>query len=211
MTVTTEITKIENIFDKFNEHFYNNELTRPVITYSADDKRKTIGWCTVNKVWYDSTEKNYEINISANMVKYNKGGVCEVLLHEMAHLYNLEHGIKDVSNNGFYHNKKYKETALAHGLIANYHPTYGWNNTELNEEAKELVKSFEDLEMFYINPEREKVANTEEEEEEQEEEPKERVKRTFVYRCPVCGEEIKSKNPDGVYYDDCGEKFERVD
>ena len=47
------------------------------------------------------------------------------MLHEMAHLYNLNHGIKDVSNNGYYHNKKFKETAEAHGLAISHHHTYG--------------------------------------------------------------------------------------
>lgn len=31
----------------------------------------------------------------------------------MAHLYNLVHDIQDVSNNGYYHNMKFKATAEA--------------------------------------------------------------------------------------------------
>ena len=216
MTVTTEIKKIENIFDKFNEVFYNNELTRPVIVYSCDKTYSSYGWCSCDKVWYNTeNEKQYEINISANTIKYEKdGGVYGTLLHEMAHLYNIGKGIKDVSNNGFYHNKKYKETAEAHGLTCKCHPTYGWTMTALNEESKAIVDEMEKLEMFYINPMKEAQSKTEEgdsEEEEEEGEKKPRQKRTWVYRCPICGEEIKSKNPDGTYYDDCGEKFERVD
>lgn len=214
MTVTKEIEKIENIFDKFNEVFYNNELTRPVIVYSADRTNSSYGWCSCDKVWYTENEKQYEINICANTIKYDReGGVYGTLLHEMAHLYAGEKKIKDVSNNGFYHNKKYKEIAENHGLTCKCHPTYGWTMTSLNDEAKALVHEMEKLEMFYINPMREKSAEIQsvEEMEEKEEEAKPRQKRTWTYRCPVCGEEIKSKNPDGTYYDDCGEKFERVD
>ena len=39
------------------------------------------------------------------------------MLHEMAHLYNLENGIKDTSRAGTYHNAKFKATAEEHGLI----------------------------------------------------------------------------------------------
>lgn len=53
------------------------------------------------------------------------------MLHEMAHLYNLTHGIKDVSNNDYYHNKKLKDTAEAHGLHIKHHPKYGWAVTML--------------------------------------------------------------------------------
>ena len=55
------------------------------------------------------------------------------MLHEMAHLYNLIHEIKDVSNNGYYHNKKFKATAEAHGLHIEHHGTYGWTVTTLTE------------------------------------------------------------------------------
>ena len=57
------------------------------------------------------------------------------MLHEMAHLYDLTHGTKDVSNNGYYHNLKFKETAEAHGLHIKQHATYGWTITTLTEET----------------------------------------------------------------------------
>ncbi len=215
MTVTNEIKKIENIFDKFNEVFYAGELTRPVITYTADRTNSSYGWCSCDKVWYEGENKGYEINISANTIKYsNRGGVYSTLLHEMAHLYNNEHGIEDCSNNNFYHNKKFKATAEAHGLICEKDTRYGWTVTTLNDKAKELVAEMEKLEMFYINPVRDSSQESGEEqviEGEAEEEQKPKKKRVFVFRCPVCGDEIKSKNPEGRYYDDCGELFERVD
>jgi ribosomal protein S6 len=42
--------------------------------------------------------------------------VAATMLHEMAHLYDLTYRIKDVRNNGYYHNMKFKETTEAHGL-----------------------------------------------------------------------------------------------
>lgn len=42
--------------------------------------------------------------------------LAATLLHEMAHLYDLEQDIQDVNNNDYYHNIKFEATAEAHGL-----------------------------------------------------------------------------------------------
>lgn len=52
------------------------------------------------------------------------------MIHEMVHLYCREHGIKEVSRGGAYHNKKFKEVAEAHGLTCVYTgAAHGWNTT----------------------------------------------------------------------------------
>ena len=83
------VKKSEEMFDLFNHHFYNNELTRPAITVSPD------------------------------------GG----------------HNISDVSNNGYYHNMKFKATAEAHGLHIEKHPKYGWTVTTLAPESEAWIVS----------------------------------------------------------------------
>lgn len=54
----------------------------------------------------------------------------------MAHLYNLVHDIQDVSNNGYYHNMKFKATAEAHGLHIEKRQKYGWTVTTLTPKAE---------------------------------------------------------------------------
>lgn len=49
--------------------------------------------------------------------------------HEMVHLYCREHGIKEVSRGGSYHNKRFKEIAEAHGLTCVQCGRHGWNTT----------------------------------------------------------------------------------
>lgn len=51
------------------------------------------------------------------------------MLHEMVHLYCREHGIKEVSRGGSYHNKRFKEIAEAHGLTCVQCGSHGWNTT----------------------------------------------------------------------------------
>ncbi len=45
------IEKLESLFSKFNEKFYNNELQTPVITVSPDTTKGAYGWCTAWKAW----------------------------------------------------------------------------------------------------------------------------------------------------------------
>ena len=68
---------------------------------------------------------------SEEVKRYKNIKLATTLLHEMAHLYNLVHGIQAVSNNGYYHNQKFKATAESHGLHIEKHAKYGWTVTTL--------------------------------------------------------------------------------
>ena len=51
------IEKLENLFSKFNEKFYNNELQTPIITVSPDTTKGAYGWCTAWKAWSVGEQK----------------------------------------------------------------------------------------------------------------------------------------------------------
>lgn len=51
------IEKLESLFSKFNEKFYNNELQTPVITVSPDTTKGAYGWCTAWKAWTIGEQK----------------------------------------------------------------------------------------------------------------------------------------------------------
>ena len=139
LNISEIVTKAEAMFDLFNDHFYAGEMARPAITVSPDGGRGAYGWCSVYEIWQANGAAYREINICAEYINRPIREVAATMLHEMAHLYNLNHGIKDVSNNGYYHNKKFKETAEEHGLVINHHKTYGWTVTELAPETAEWV------------------------------------------------------------------------
>ena len=111
LSISEIVAKTEKMFDLFNDHFFAGELARPAITVSPDGGRGAYGWCTVYEIWQANGQAYREINICAEYINRPISDVAATMLHEMAHLYNLTHGIKDVSNNGYYHNKKFKETA----------------------------------------------------------------------------------------------------
>ena len=99
LSISEIVAKTERMFDLFNDHFYAGELARPAITVSPDGGRGAYGWCTVYEIWQANGQAYREINICAEYINRPISDVAATMLHEMAHLYNLTHGIKDVSNN----------------------------------------------------------------------------------------------------------------
>lgn len=142
----TVIAKLEELFQLFNEHFYSGKLDQLVITVSPDTTAGAYGWCTGWKAWKSDKESKpedgfYEINICAEHLKRPFADICETLLHEMVHLFNLYEGVKDTSRGGTYHNKLYKAAAEEHGLKVDKDSKYGWTLTSLNEEAAIYIQS----------------------------------------------------------------------
>ena len=143
------IQKLEDLFEQFNNKFYEGKVQKPVITVSPDTTKGAYGWCTSWKAWkekLDSEEDQndapayYEINLCAEHLARPFTEVCATLLHEMVHLWNLQNEVQDTSRGGSYHNKKFKQVAEEHGLIIEQHPKYGWTLTSLNDEAKTFIE-----------------------------------------------------------------------
>ena len=61
----------------------------------------------------------------------------------------METGIKDTSNNGVYHNRRFKEQAEAHGLTVDHHEKYGWTITSPSEELLDFIifQGWQDIQM----------------------------------------------------------------
>ncbi len=97
LQISEIVKKTEEMFDLFNEHFYESELNRPAITVSPDGGRGAYGWCSINEIWNASGEKYREINLCAEYLDRPIFELAATLLHEMAHLYNLVHGIQNVT------------------------------------------------------------------------------------------------------------------
>lgn len=57
LQISEIVKKTKEMFDLFNEHFYNRKLTRPAITVSPDGGRSTYGWYSIHKIWNANAEK----------------------------------------------------------------------------------------------------------------------------------------------------------
>ncbi|MCL2082956.1 MAG: hypothetical protein FWH04_06955 [Oscillospiraceae bacterium] len=127
--------------------------------------------------------------------------VCGTMLHEMAHLYNIHHGIEDVSNNGYYHNKRFKDTAEAHGLIIEKHDKYGWTITTLTPEASVWLAEAlgDDAIRASRLPEGSGSGKK----------GKKSKNRSIKYVCPICDTSIRATREVNVVCGDCDVPFER--
>lgn len=195
MTVTKTIENLEKAFAEFNKYYFNNELPSVVIQYYKDKTEKAYGWITVNKEWKQGENTTYEIHISANFANRGEVAVYGTLLHEMAHLYNLEHKIDDTSNNGYFHNAKFKATAEKHGLTVE-RTGYGWSKTTPTEETVNIIATFPKFDLFNTYKKREQ--------------DKEKKSNTsFKHVCPVCGAIARTtKSTIRLICADCNELME---
>lgn len=197
------IGEVENYFSILNRKFYevNGEsLETPIITVAPHSgKIVSMGECTTMRVWMDTetqstNEGSYEIKISAHTLEYPKEVIFETLLHEMAHLYNLLHGIKDTNANGTYHNRRYKKTAEAHGLIVekDENGKYGWCKTSLNDEAKSLIASSANDTFDIFRPIVRKTNLK-----------KSSKSSSRKYVCPECGQIVRATKEVHIFCADC--------
>ena len=119
---------LNGIFDSLNDRYFESALSRPVITIQSTPR--AYGHFTLYDAWSVDGDKGMrEINIGAGTLSRPIENVVATLLHEMVHYWNDQHGIKDCSRGGTYHNKKFKKLAEACDLHIDHHPTYGWSIT----------------------------------------------------------------------------------
>lgn len=201
------IQKLEDLFQQFNDKFYDGQVQIPVITVSPDMTKGAYGWCTSWKAWKkaespaDDADKQeeatgyYEINLCAEHLARPFTEVCATLLHEMVHLWNLQNEVQDTSRGGTYHNKKFKQVAEEHGLIIEQHPKYGWTITTLNDEAKAFIDGMNEkgFGIYRSKLPKFKAASS---------------SSSRKYVCPSCGLIIRATKEVHVICADCNCEFE---
>ena len=79
LQISEIVRKTEEMFDLFNEHFYEGELSHPAITVSPDGGRGAYGWCSINEIWNASGEKYREINLCAEYLDRSIFGLAATL------------------------------------------------------------------------------------------------------------------------------------
>ena len=129
--------QLEKMFRELNKHYFAGKLPEPII--SLKKTPSAYGHITCSKVWQAGGENKYEINISSATLDRPIEETASTLLHEMVHEYCMETGIKDTSNNGVYHNRRFKEQAETHGLTVDHHEKYGWTITSPSEELLDFI------------------------------------------------------------------------
>ncbi len=129
---------IEKMFRTLNQHYFNGELEEPIITIQSTPR--AYGHVTAAKAWHKANgDLRHELNIGAGTLDRPIENVVATLLHEMVHLYNLQNGIQDCSRGGTYHNKRFRDAAVARGLDISYDSQIGWSITEPTEALIDFI------------------------------------------------------------------------
>jgi len=129
---------LNKIFDLLNAEYFENTLSRPTITIQSTPK--AYGHFSLkNDTWISKLGGTHEINIGAGTLARPIEDVTATLLHEMVHYFNYINGIQDCSRGNTYHNKRFKETAEAHGLCVSHSDKYGWSHTSPSDNLLEFV------------------------------------------------------------------------
>ena len=129
---------LNRIFDLLNEEYFENELTRPVITIQSTPR--AYGHFSLrDDTWVSVTGNSHEINIGAGTLARPIEEVVTTMLHEMIHYLNHLHGIQDCSRGGTYHNKRFLKACLERDLVVTHSDRYGWSHTAPADGLLEFV------------------------------------------------------------------------
>ena len=211
---------LEYAYDVLNQIYFNGGLPNLVITLQSSPKSN--GHFTVGKVWRAEETHFNEINISVEHLDRPIENICATLCHEMVHFYCQLHGIQDVSQNGRYHNKYFKQEAEKRGLLISYAKYIGYSVTEPSEAFSEVIRSHGIEKPLDINRDGELLdiegllgilgkglgglAGT------QGKGAQGKPKcSTRKYMCPVCGNSFRATKDLRVMCLDCMEEFQKVE
>lgn len=201
-TINTKvvIAELHRAFKMFNDNLFNGSLSEPaILIQSRGNKKLTLGWCSVQKIWKNEVteEEKYEINIVAEALNRGTYPVMATLLHEMIHLHNLVNNIKDTSRGNTYHNMKFKKTAEAHGLIIEHADKIGWSVSKLQGTTMNLIDEHKFDEAVFSLGRRDLNF-------EGAGKPRKKVKTSSrKYICPSCGTSIRASKDVNILCADC--------
>lgn len=211
MTNTTDIlNELYRIYEALNAHYFDSSLPEPfIVIKQGKTKNKNVYGTFTAEAWAhkDGEEINEETGETRTIVNENKiheiamsgeylsrptANMCATLCHEMVHLYCKVNDIDDTSNNGVYHNNKFKREAQKRGLIIEKADTIGWSVTTPSTEFIDFIKSLEvEEEVFKYFRETWLNITT-----------KATPKKRWV--CPICGQKAQAKKDAHIGCWDCG-------
>ena len=145
---------LKKIFRLLNEQIFDNELEDVQVVLS--NSSRCYGYYTLNgSTWVGQASgevfNQHEIGISAQfLATRDVTSVVATICHECCHHYAYIKGIRDVSRNGYWHNKRFKEIAEQHGLIVERHEKVGYGVTSCSERLLQFCID-NDLQEFQLN------------------------------------------------------------
>lgn len=210
INTTNILNELYKIYNALNEHYFNSSLPESfIVIKQGKTKSKNVYGTFTAEAWAhkDGEEVDETTGISRAIINENKiheiamsgeylsrptANMCATLCHEMTHLYCKVNDIDDTSNNGVYHNAKFKREAEKRGLIIEKADTIGWSLTTPKAEFIDFINNLNiDEETFkYFRETWLDMAI------------KPTPKKRWV--CPVCGQQVQAKKNAHIGCWDCG-------
>lgn len=201
---------LTKVFAMVNAEFFGGELEVPAITIQSTVR--AFGHVTVQKVWADKEGRGAvrELNLGAEYVARPIENVVATLIHEACHIYAMQHGIKDTSNRGVYHNGNFRKIAEDHGIHVSQMGHYGWSATEPGERVLDFVlrNGLTDVQIARAGGLAVAPAAGGKEGDGTPDKPPRKPSSTRKYVCPVCGASFRATREIHATCDDCGVAFE---
>ena len=198
---------LNKIFDLLNEAYFENTLSRPTITIQSTPK--AYGHFSLREdTWVSKLGGTHEINIGAGTLARPIEEVCATLLHEMVHYHNYVCGIQDCSRGGTYHNRKFRDSAEARGLIVEHHDKYGWTITSPGDSLLQFCLD-NDLSDILINRNEfsgYRITGTGTHNGAPTATPP-KTSSTRKYICPCCGNSVRATKTVNIACLDCAEQM----
>lgn len=202
---------LEKMFRTLNADSFGGELIEPIITIQSTPT--AYGHITCHKTWKRKDEMTYELNISADWLTRPIENVVATMIHEMTHLYNIQHEIQDCSRGGGYHNRKFKDEAEKHMLHIEKHDKYGWTITEPTEELIDYIvaQGWEDIQtgrnplfglLGGISGSKDKNGTGDTQK------PTDRKGNSRRYQCPQCKAIVRATKEVHIICGECNIEFE---
>lgn len=202
---------LNKVFKLINAEYFDDELEMPTITVQSTVG--AYGHVTTSKIW--KNEKGiatYELNIGADYLARPIENIVATLIHEGCHLFAMQNDIKDTSNNGVYHNKRFKMLAEERGLSVSRHDKYGWTTTEPTEETinfcidndlqEIMITRDTGFSFVGINRGGKTVDGAD-----APMKPKTKKGNSIKWCCPCCGAIVRSTKILNIVCGDCNEQF----
>ena len=202
--LSTDTKRLEDAYGVFNREYFNGEL--PMVMITIQSSLKAYGHCTTKKIWASGSDRYYELNLSAEYLSRPIENVLATLVHEMVHICCMETGIKDTSNNGRYHNKRFKTEAEMRDLKIAYAPTIGWSVTEPTEVFIRNVKNWG----LYDACENYRLGALQTDSSNGTDKPRKKTS-TRKYYCPVCGNSVRATKDVNILCMDCNVQMIKAD
>jgi len=135
------------------------------------------------RMWEDSDGNDiHEIFLAGESLKRGAAATIGTLIHELAHAYCHEKGIKDTSDGNRYHNDRFRKVAEDMGLTIEKADRIGWSVTTVPESTQERYREFVDeLERAIQAWRREPGVLAE---------PETKKSKTFKMQCPECQDAV---------------------